>query len=344
MLCIAVIGTASCKGGSDNTGPLAQDPNPHLRLTIEPMPFDLLKSGKLMFYRNTDVNPCCAYGLVLVDVGQRRVSTSYQSSLSWQFMIAPDGKKLVFGAGLNAGPGRIEDVFVKDLAARDGTPIGGPGGTRSNPGWTPDNQLLYAEAPHSDGRRGNEKFVRQAAVLNAGDRTFLSEALQDGCMSGSRGSTAPDGAIVFSTECGAPPSTLYLIRQGVQTALLETASGLPRRELLSPVWFPDGTEIAFLELTNETTGVPGTLAVKSIRADGSGIRTIATVPNAQFLLAPAPRTSSTLCFMGGGETLVFTVAESDRLMHIQAVRRDGSGLTKVTTDPASTDQWVSCAP
>jgi Tol biopolymer transport system component len=112
------------------------------------------------------------------------------------------------------------------------------------------------------------------------------------------------------------------------------------KALYSPVWSPDGLNIAVLSVTRAAAGI-SSVAVVMYAADGTGADTLVTLPASGTTEWRGNNTYS-LCWSPDGSQIAFTKPDGkDVGAHIYVIRRDHSGLTQVTSAAGVIDRSLS---
>ncbi len=223
-----------------------------------------------------------------------------------------------------------------------------------DPAWSPDGTLL-AFTTH---RQGNSEIDVMAA--DGSNLTNVTNHPMDDYMP----SWSPDGQrLVFVSERDGNQEIYIINRDGSEATRL-TVNDKPDADR-APVWSPDGTKIAFAGVRN---GVEG---IHTIKVDGTGEAILTHMPlkgaspawspegteiafvgwdeedrpglyvmNAdgsdQTWLMESKAWIGSLHWTAGGGWLLFT-SWQDENHELYAVRPDGSGLTRLTSDLAWDD-------
>jgi len=237
--------------------------------------------------------------------------------------ISPDGSKIVYQAFQN-------NLCTSWVMNRDGTnpiqlQVSGSTGNCGAPAWSPNGQKL---AFSSDAISFWEIWV-----INADGTNPIRLSNTPGA-SGSP-SWSPDGQkLVFQSEPAAKYLDLYTINSdGTGQTLLVSASGTGFSNQ-QPAWSPDGTQIATIHWTAGSAVGPYDLWL--MNADGSNGHVL--VSNIDYY------DTNNLSWSADSTWLVF-----GKNGQIWRVRRDGTGLTQITTiggwEPhTNADTFSSSAP
>jgi len=322
-----------CLGNSGCKGDLPAGPFPaELPTLTDPIPFDSLAPGKIVFQRigPPENNYIGAY---VVDIN-RKSSTRIASVVVNEPAISPDGSRITFTT-LNTVPTGV-DVYIMDNDGANHRPVSDIAGQEQSPSWTFDGkQILFLSVPFvSSG--DSAQLYRQSPVPNAGDRMLVIDFgkriprihVQGPASADSTGKlmVAGDGIWTISGD-------------SADMNLLIPAPG-GGKTFYSPAWSPDGRNIALLSVTRAGASITS-VAVVMYAADGTGAETLVTLPASGTREWPGNNIHS-LCWSPDGSQIAFTRPDGiDLGAHIYAIRKDRTGLTQVTSAPGVTDRSLS---
>lgn len=237
-------------------------------------------------------------GLVLIDANGK-IGPKIESSTFFAHW-SPDGTRLAWITG------KRSTGYAILVASSDGKDITRVATLPRPPqlagaafSWSPDGtQIVYA------GRRDSGLFVTDADGRSA-PRSVLRIGVGEAQWS-------PDGSLIAYTTGG----DLWVVRPD------GTGSGRVAEDANGAVWSPDGAQLAFFG--RGPTGF-GTISV--VRADGSGLHRL--VRCACTLRGPG--FSPSLSWSSDGSRIAYVSGVGNT---VSTVRPDGTGATRVATEPA----------
>jgi hypothetical protein len=326
-----LLATTAC-GGSDSVGPI-EEVDHHEDMVIESIPYDAIGQSRIVFRRFSS-NPPGSAGIVILD-GRTHTATKHLAHSVYEIEASPDGTRVAYLKLTAFGTTQRDiDVNVSDLDASAGLELGGPGGLRRYPSWTPDgSNIVYTE---TDDRVGTPavRIVSQPPSPGASRQIFWQKSGLCEIAEAPHANAAGDIVFVLyplRSDCIVEP---HIARKKTGQAP-EILYG-PGRSLYAPAWSPTGAEIAFLEERLGNSLVTRILDVKAMNADGSNPRTLATVQ------AYPVAASYSLCWGADGSTLFFALGDSQVGSHIYSVAASGGTPVTITTQAGAFDSYVSC--
>ncbi len=230
-----------------------------------------------------------------------------QGNIAW----APDGSRLAFyslrderwqldivdadGAGLTT----IADGLV---TGHDPIP----------PVWSPDGSRLAFESEHEGDM--------EVYVVNA-DGTGLTN-LSRNATHDSGPSWSPDGSrIAFSSDRGGNADIYVMNADGSGVIRLTEHPAVDT----APAWSPHGDQVAFMSFRD------GEAEIYTVNADGSGLTNVTRNPTADFPGGPVGHDPP--AWSPDGSRIAF-VSDRDGNAEVYVAGADGSGVTRLTEDPA----------
>jgi len=269
--------------------------------------------------------------------GRLRQITGDPNTDAWWPRLSPDGQRLLFyRSPEGSGDGAYEDaaLWVADAGgknARELIPKGANGWrAQGTAAWSPDGKRLVMAARASDGRWNlylTGADDRQPVRVNRRTGLFC-----DPCF-------APDGTRLVYSAYPEEYDGLDVRRLEIHTSRLD---GSDERRLTDdllrdhdPCWSPDGSEIAFETAVEPLYLLLGKWALRSVRPDGGGLRTL--LDDGQVNSVPRWTSDSKTIYF---HRHVFWTAK----FHLARIQRDGSGLEDVTTGSRFRDTSVDVRP
>ena len=225
---------------------------------------------------------------------------------------SPDGKKIAYAKELEDKSGELR---ILDLETGETNLIKKTGLASISPDWSPDGDWI---AFHDRTGGNSEVYIIRPDGSDLRNLTN-SPSVDIGP------SWSPDGkrlAFLSGRGEGSNLPQLYVMNaDGSDTRPITPRKGWEG----DPGWSPDGSQIVFICDRQDSPG--NALDVCQINADGSG---------EQRLLFTAATTGAAVVSPDGNR-IAFT-ATGDHSHEIYLMNRDGSGLLRLTHDPAE-DQW-----
>jgi Tol biopolymer transport system component len=331
----ATIVLAACSAGSggDVSAP-GVSPDHHEEMTFEPIPYDAIGPNKVVFHRTIGNQT----GVVTADGGTLSIGSSLSPG-GTNIVAAPGGIKIAYEHSASSSEtARAAELYVRDVAGTDAVAIGGSGGERAHPSWSPDGtRLIFTERAKTE--PFGTSIVSQAVA--GGAREVLWQAA--GCEYAEHPSQNARGDLVFLFYPGDGGCALrQTIARKVNGGAVEVLYDAPSSSFIlsAPVWSPTGNEIAYVDLFGMFgLGQPVKARVRLMNADGSNPRIF---PVGTILYSPV---SIPVCWSHDGSRLFFALVVASGVVppvaHVQSIRVDGTGLTAITSATAL-DEWVSC--
>src|SRR5688572_26991220 len=153
---------------SEPFDPFGED---HTGMEVEAIPYDLLGATKLFFSR---MEPG-AFGTIALDGSSGTAAITYPARGEW-VAVHPTTRMITYMSNLSTPSQRYSEVWVRGWASAEGQPLGGPGGSRYDPSWTPDGaRVIYTESDHLSGFQSlfGNRIISQSPATHASDRLVL---------------------------------------------------------------------------------------------------------------------------------------------------------------------------
>ncbi len=230
-----------------------------------------------------------------------------QGNIAW----SPDGSRLAFYSLRG-------ERWQLDIVDADGSGLATiadglvTGHDPIPPVWSPDGSRLAFESEHEGDM--------EVYVVNA-DGTGLTNLTRNGAHD-SGPSWSPDGSrIAFSSDRGANADIYVMNADGSGVTRLTKHQAVDT----APAWSPRGERIAFMSFRD------GEAEIYAVNADGSGLTNVTRNPAADFPGAAVGHHPP--AWSPDGSRIAF-VSNRDGNAEIYAASTDGSGVTRLTKDPA----------
>ena len=234
----------------------------------------------------------------------------------------------------------VFDIFIVKLSDSTRTRVTSAAVNEEGPSWLPDaSQIFY----HIRGN-GLTTLYRQSPVASAADKISLVLNDSTGFIWNVDGPLSANAAsrVLFTTFSQGFRIWATNI-DGTNRVALRTDPATAGPIFQAPNWSPDGTKIAFLQLTFDVTNRVVATVVKTMLPDGTGEVTVATVTTPGTLFASNSLSDFSLCYTGPtGARIVFTALGTDGTSHVYVVRPTGGPVTQITTTNGVWDRGVSC--
>jgi dipeptidyl aminopeptidase/acylaminoacyl peptidase len=325
-LAAAAVVLVAVSGCRDTAAP---DPIDSALPPLEAVSFDALDGARIAFLR---VRLQGGSGVMVVDGAAR---TSTQLPHESDPALSADGSRIAFVRLTDLRT--LVDTYVMDVGTRSERRISSLEGQEHAPAWSGDNVIFHVHPP--------TLFARIYRVAAAGGSPVLvwegTEATLNQEPEG-RISTDATGTMTYTNQ----QRSLFVLDPGAtQPTLIYTAPAATR--LFSPVWSPDGSRIAFLEILydNQAGGTRAETRIRTVGRTGGDLRTVVAMGPGGSPEMGGITTQHTVCWLspsrlaftfGGGGTAPFPVSS------IYTVSVADGSVTRFTTADSMTDVAVSC--
>jgi Tol biopolymer transport system component len=285
---------------------------PDLPDLTDPIPFDRLGQGKLVFERD--------WRMYVIDIDHQSTWGIKVDGCDHP-SVSPDGGKIAYSA--DSGLNSIFDIFIMNIDGKNKMRVSDIIGQESYSSWTFDGrQILFSAFLFDNTLR--RPLYRQSPVPNPVDRVKINEDLY---VFG-RVSASFDGRLAFSSQGGI--WTLNIDGSHLKQVLTAGHS----RQLLSPAWSPDGQKIAFVSTLRDSSYRTISMDIGLITAEGG-------IPDILSTLAVGGLADYSLCWSPDGSKIAFNLPDSADQSHIYLINKDGTDLTQVTTAGRVMDSSLS---
>lgn len=323
----------SCSHEDGKEHPVQPVPSPPI--SQDDFPFSGLGSGRIL-YESEGFN---FGGLILADIDRKTITKFSLDGLSSGYRLSPTGELMAYH-GKTDLINHEYGIFVASSTGLNPKRLIPTHVNGFNPGWSPDGSKIFfwSQVGTITGEyqlKSVDKSGTNLTVITTG-KTNLKFSSPSVSMS---------GKIVFSTNDrilnsnGA--SGIYIfdpVNQKIERIILNENG----KFIESPAFSPDGSKIAFLQVTrpiDEYQLIEIVIwdieekiqkVVLSVNASGSEEYNFPDFGN-QVNLAWSP----------DGSKIIFNVPEGDLTSHLYVVNSTGSGLNKITNGINTTDFKVS---
>jgi Tol biopolymer transport system component len=278
----------------------------------------ILRNGRIVFTRGTDVWPSHIYVMNLDGSGLKRLSAPTNTPIDTDPVWSPDGSKIAFASG---GFNDLADIFVMNADGTGRVQLTESGSYLTyeqswGPAWSPDGSKIAFYGI----RTGQSGLY----VMNV-DGTNVRLIDQDvGCCS--RPSWAPDNIqLVFHCEGGYGICTINTLDGSKKNI---AGASWYDWEVASPAWSPDGSTVAYARVPYEGYYGAPNIVNEIWLVD---VKTLATrnLTNSSDLREASPT------WLPDGSGLVFTACceGTDENTKIYRINSDGSGRVRLTNPP-----------
>lgn len=328
---------ASC--GPDSGGLTGPPPDRHEEMVLETIPYAALGATRVTFSRGDEEKR----GVISLNGASGIGEITYSVFGLW-VAESPTSRKLAY-AGFTAANNhdRLIDIYIRDWDAATGTALGGLGRGRDTPSWnTAGTRVIYGESVSHPISVSMERIVSQSPTPGAADRQVIWEG-RAACEWAWSPKQSATNELVFGyspslsndiSNCGTDPHIGRAIPGGVAQILYKGTG-----RLYSPTWSPSGAEIAFFEILSFDQSGFANLALQRMAADGSSVRTIATLKH----YGGTANSEFSACWPGDGSRIFFNLVDAPAVSHIFSVAVADGSLTQITSAPGVHDGSVSCS-
>ena len=329
-----------CFSGCGKKSPLESS---HLEVLPDAIPYDALGSGRIVFSRLFgDID----YVVYVIDVDNATSWLIDRRNKAFHDLcapaVSPDGTQIIYQSFVDLNT--AYDIFIMNIDGTDPVNISTLYGQDYRPSWLPSGQQILFSQFYGG-------LYRQSPVADPTDRVRLFEFTfpdQPSIRPTNPFSISNSGQIVFSAgRWIIDRVNYYIYRMDMVGDSCENFTELLTHEysgdqspfrLNSPVWSPDGQQIAYLESIVENTTLDNTtyatwsqIHVMVMNADGSDIKQLISMEaSGERVDVREWENALAVCWSPDGTKLLFNRPQGDRESHLYLIKADGSGLTQVT--------------
>jgi Tol biopolymer transport system component len=303
----------------------SKDPEPavtKLSPLEEPIPFDVLGEGKLVFTRGSN-----AYVIDADNQTTWGLTSGYGMRRS---MISSDGSYITFSKQTNHNQ---TETYVVEVDGTDARNVSNSIWDCNPLGWAanskdiifeeyPDDYVLYLQSIEGDNRS-----IIMTYPFPYHFNSIISVSKTNKCVFSFRSYYESTGKVydgIFTMDL-----------DGNNLVQLPTPDSLIFK-YKSPVWSPSGEMIAYIE-NNYLYNVNRTIEIILINADGTNRLSIGVFDRGfESIFGPSP----SLCWSPDGSKIAFTMYEQSGI-HIYTINKDGTNFTQITSADGSDDSWLS---
>jgi Tol biopolymer transport system component len=307
---------------------------PPLPALSDSVPFESLGNGKIVFER---IGPFANNysGIYVIDLDRKISSAIDQTGLCYGPVVSPSGQAIAYTAYYDNKT--LHDVFIMNIDGSNRVNISSTQGQDHFVSWSPDTRQIFFVG--AVGGAGLPVLYRQSPTTNPADRVLVKDF-----------STIDPPSVYVPTDAisASPTGKLVVCTYGIHTmnadgSNFKTIVSSPQNEgfLCSPVWSPDGQNIAFMSIVRDTKFCIRGLSIILTDPDGIRTHTLVTLSASDSSEWHGDKNYS-LCWSPDGSKILFNRPDGDQVgAHIYVMNKDGSNLLQVTTAVGVTDRSLS---
>jgi len=303
---------------------------------VDPIPYDILGSGKLVFERVNGYN-----GICVIDIENRWAWSICDGYVTNGPAVSPNGEKIAYCNFTETGNSAY-DVYIVNIDGTNLTRVSDITGQEHSPSWTPDgNQILFTSSLFSP-VTGYNVLYRQTPLMNSTDLVPVVDygKINPPTIYTPEGpaSLSPKGKLAIRMEGGI--YTCDTDGTNFNKIIPVPMDSIYYNLFYSPSWSPDGNKLAVLSMKSKVSEILS-VAVIVFEPDGTKPDTLVSVPASGNSVWFGDNNYS-LCWSPDGTKIAFTRPDGpDAGSHIYVIRTDHTDLTQVTNEPGATDRSLS---
>lgn len=319
--------------GCKKEAPSAAEP----QTLADPIPFDALGSGRILFQRADDSN--LGIRFYVIDVRQRR-SWGIDPGNAVSPAISPNGQQIAFAKYTNIQT--AFDVFVTNADGSYEKNISNAAGQDRFPSWHPNGLAVLFWVGPSSSLRFFPLYLQSTSLSTVENTTpvFMFDPISSDTIThppSGRAVASSSEDILYANEAGLCTMNA---KGGKRQLLLGRTAG---RDFESPCFSPDGKTIAYCSVPiSATAGENWAFEIRTIEKDGTNPKLLLAVNATGGLWYNNDQKHPiSICWSPDGSKLLFNRPDGANESHLYVVGNDGTGLTQVSSMTGAKDEYAS---
>lgn len=301
-------------------------------------PFSDLGGGKLLYESNSET-----FGsFVLANMSNKTITKFRLEGLNMDSQISPDGEFIVYSARTDlTNPNHEFGIYVSQSDGKASRRIISTTTNGFNPSWTPDSKKIIFWS-----RLDPLGSSLALYSVNKDGTNLTKHSNQTTSLLFSSPSISGNGQMTFCTNMGSTipgkESGVYLF-DPVTQKFEPIIPSEPGKFFESPTFSPDGSKIAFLQVTrvSEEYKLIEIILWNVISKTSTVLTSVTASGSKEYNLAADLGNQVNLAWSPDGGKLIFNVPEGNFTSHLYVVNSDGTSLKKITNGSNTTDNKVS---
>lgn len=309
-------------GCKESSNPVYTNNPPTLPTLSDPIPYENLGQGKIVFERIGPLSNNYSGGYV-IDINNRKSWDIYSGVFDGP-SISPDGKLVAFSTLTSYHT--YYDIYTVNIDGSNKQQITAMSFQEKIPSWSSNGEYIFHYSWIQSQGMGLYK-----TSLNSHQSTVLFTLLN---YSENRTSNASDGRILYSDY----NNIKVWHNNSIKTLLSDSSIAIT---LHSPTYNPQGDKIAYIETTTDSmSSIYKKIKVMIMDSNGGNLITLVELNMyAQFNWSGSNNLS--LCWSPDGSKIAFNKPESDLCAHIYVINSNGTNLIQVTSAEGVADRSIS---
>lgn len=300
---------------------------------MDSIPFDSLGSGIIAFHRIGPGNPPEYEAIYVIDLDQKS-SWGFYGPAAQAPHLSPDGRAIAFT--MRRDPITSRDVYLMDIYGQILINASLMRGEEFFPTWAPDMSAIYywnfsGGVPILFMQDPSNNYYSQVPLL-----VFSVRVEGENIIIIPTGgiSVSGSGDIYFCSNSFPEKGLngIYLLKKNDEfVEQIYHPAGFLQVE--SPVISPDGQTLAFLEIDRDSSYTYHSMDIRLMDLVSGEATTIfhTSLQGANEWIIYGKNNPHSLNWSPDGTKILFSKPEGDLVSHIFLIRRDGTGLTRVTS-------------